>query len=243
MKLGVKLVMQLRKFYNVNEMIGFYIAILMFCAVPICAQEDVAHKISSQAIRKHIKHIRDTECPKNKDINNISWVQKKIHCLFEEDQYVRNLGLKQPDMFDKFAEVIDKQSTRDVKEMLDVHSWFVISKFGKKTDHEGWLLVQHADADPKFQASVAFLLEQLVPLGETNPQNFAYLYDRAVLAYQHLGLKQKFGTQANIVGSKIELSPFEGTIKDLNQRRKKIGLMTIEEYLKILKEFCVSSSE
>jgi hypothetical protein len=131
---------------------------------------------------------------------------------------------------------MDKNNTNEIKEILKVHGWLTVSKFGQEADQNAWLLVQHADHDPEFQASIAFLLEQLVPIGETTPSNFAYLADRVAVKYQHLGLKQKFGTQAIIIEGKAELEPFQGTLKDLNIRRKKMGLCSIEENMENLRK-------
>jgi hypothetical protein len=127
---------------------------------------------------------------------------------------------------------MDKEITGLVKKIIEIHGWTVLSKFGKQTDQQMWLLVQHADHDPLFQAAIAFLLEQLVPLNETDNKNFAYLYDRVAVKFQRLGLKQRYGTQ---VDSSLELFPFEGTEQELDQRRAQVDLEPISEYLKRLR--------
>jgi hypothetical protein len=99
------------------------------------------------------------------------------------------------------------------------------------------MLVQHADHDPHFQASIAFMLEQLVAIGETDQKNFAYLYDRVAVGLNHIGIKQKYGTQSMLDNNTIKLTPFVGTIQELDSRRQAIGLPPIQEYLAQLREF------
>jgi hypothetical protein len=130
---------------------------------------------------------------------------------------------------------IDVLHTERLKEILSIHEWIRISTFGEKADSDAWLLVQHADHDPAFQESCLHVLEKLVPLGETSKRNYAYLYDRVALKSE--GGKQKYGTQARIQGDQFELCPVEGSLRDVNERRREMGLETIEEYLKGLKQF------
>ncbi|NDD59187.1 MAG: hypothetical protein EBZ47_08075 [Chlamydiae bacterium] len=74
----------------------------------------------------------------------------------------------------------------------------VISKFGSEYDKKAWLIIQHADDDPFFQAGVLFLLERLANKGETDPKNYAYLYDRVAAKFHQIGLLQKYGTQVDL---------------------------------------------
>lgn len=210
---------------------------LIICSISFSGntQEKNSDKVFRE-VSKEVKALQ-LQCPKCDNLNTISCVQKKIHCYVEIDQYVRN-KITWPIIDDRLAKIlanIDASNTKDLKLILRMYGWLTISKFGKVTDNEAWLLVQHADHDPNFQASIAFILEQLVEIGETDPQNFAYLYDRVAGYFQHIGLKQRYGTQATIKDGKIKLDPFEGTTEELNKRRKSIGLSPIEEYLKQLK--------
>lgn len=144
--------------------------------------------------------------------------------LFIDD--INNIKIRQ------LMEKIDHFHTNHLKAILTVHEWISISKFGKEADHQAWLLVQHADHDPEFQANCLSTLEKLWPFKETDSKNYAYLYDRVA---PKLGLKQRYGTQAIIEGEQIELLPFEGSLVDLNERRHEMGLDPIEEYLETLK--------
>lgn len=131
----------------------------------------------------------------------------------------------------KLISTMDQFHTEKMKKILQEHGWINIFKFGKEADNQAWLLVQHADHDPLFQAGCAFILEKLIKLKETNQLNYAYLYDRAILKFENLRLKQKYGTQAIRSGNQITLLPYEGDIRELNKRRKTIGLDPVEKYL------------
>jgi hypothetical protein len=133
---------------------------------------------------------------------------------------------------DQLLADIDRFHTDKMKQILAIHGWVKISKFGAPTDHEAWLLVQHADHDPCFQAGCLIILSHLVPQGETDAKNFAYLYDRVAGHFSTLGMKQRYGTQVRFSPQgEASLQPYEGTLMEVNQRRAQLGLETVEHYL------------
>lgn len=182
--------------------------------------------------------LMQSNSPKCENLHDIHCVKERINYCYKLDQHVRNKSIKMLNniKFSQLIEKIDLFNTNEIKEILKLHGWTIISKFGAETDRQAWLLVQHADQDLFFQAGIAFLLEKLVSLGETDPKNFAYLYDRVTVNFQDLGLKQKYGTQADLKENTILIKPFEGTLEELNLRRKKIGLNSMDEYQKQLHE-------
>lgn len=109
---------------------------------------------------------------------------------------------------------------------------------GKDTDNQAWLLVQHADHDPFFQAGCLFILGKLVEVNETSKQNYASLYDRVALKFQALGLKQKYGTQVNISQDLVTtLMPCDGTKNEIEQNRKSMGLEPLDQHMQNIKTF------
>lgn len=182
---------------------------------------------------KEIKEIHTRRCPKEQNINDPENVKQTLACLFDIDQHVIKRASNQSDnmKIKEYMQNIFIKNEDELKKILKVHGWVTISKFGKKADHEAWLIVQHSDHDPEFQSSIAFLLENLAKIGETDIKNYAYLYDRTALKYQHLGLKQKYGTQFTVNGNDIALQPYEGTIEELKTRRNEINLEPLERYL------------
>ena len=123
---------------------------------------------------------------------------------------------------------------------MKVHDWVSISKFGKKSDNNAWLLVQHADLDPDFQREVLQKLAKLWPKGETDATNYAYLYDRVATSWQDKNKRkrQRYGTQGKCVG-KGQWEPL--AVEDpanLEKRRKSVGLNTMDEYKAMFKNLC-----
>ena len=161
-------------------------------------------------LKKFLEY-KKTESDKIKNfsgsINDISWVKNKLQVLVNIDQKARSL-LSYPEQnklkltdniyFKKTLRkrlYVDTEHTSELKELLNKYNWFVISKFGKQADHNGWLLIQHQDHDRKFQKMVLKRLEKLYPLGETSKKNYAYLYDRVKVSEgkpQKYGIKQLF---------------------------------------------------
>ncbi len=172
------------------------------------------------------------------NLEDVVYVKKILAQMVVLDQEVRALIIHDLDdpSIQQFLIDMDEFHTGKMKEILKRHGWPSISKFGAEADYHAWMLVQHADADPIFQAGCLFILSQLVEMGETAQKNYAYLYDRVTLKFQHLGMKQKYGTQINISGNTFKILPFEGTLSELNQRRLKMGLSPIKTYLEEIKK-------
>lgn len=137
----------------------------------------------------------------------------------------------------KLLAVVDQFNTGQIKKILSRHRWVCISKFGVSADTNAWLLVQHADHDLKFQKTCLRTLEGLLKVKETNPQNYAYLYDRVAVGESR---PQRYGTQAKIEG-KVELYPFEGTAEALEARRKELGLNSLKDYLEEIRKLYTPS--
>jgi hypothetical protein len=90
-----------------------------------------------------------------------------------------------------------------------------------------WLIAQHSEHDPDFQAQVVELLEVAVRRNQADMQHLAYLTDRVRLAQ---GLPQIYGTQ--FMGG-TRLLPVED-VANLDARRAKIGFPPIADYLEQL---------
>ncbi len=121
-----------------------------------------------------------------------AWVALKMAHMFDIDQYMRNLVMKVSEQgFDDHENeffqkaylrrffMMDWQNTQDLKQLLKIHGWFKISVWGKQLDKQACLLVQHADNEPEFQKEVLKTLSALYKIKETDPSNYAYLYDRS----------------------------------------------------------------
>ena len=128
---------------------------------------------------------------------------------------------------------IDRKHTDRLEQIIKEYGWPTISLVGKKASNMAWLLAQHASCDLSFQEKCLKLLKKEVIRKDATPQNYAYLLDRVRVSKN---LPQFFGTQFKQIehGRMIPFPIYRA--KEVNQRRKKYGLESLEAYnAKILK--------
>jgi hypothetical protein len=96
-----------------------------------------------------------------------------------------------------------------------------------------WLLVQHADRDPDFQAHCLTLMEEAYGNREVRGEDLAYLTDRVRV---NSGQPQVYGTQfwrPPGPSSRLEPRPIEDAA-NLDQLRAMMGLGPFAEYRKLM---------
>jgi len=101
-----------------------------------------------------------------------------------------------------------------------------ITTIGRDGMSAFWLLVQHADADPVFQADMLDAFEDPAHRGDIGRDVIAMLADRVRLA---AGKPQLYGTQVSIEGGKQMLRPTADPLR-LNARRAAVGLPPMKDY-------------
>ena len=126
----------------------------------------------------------------------------------------------------KVAEA-DEANTKWMKAVIEKHGWPTITMVGKDGASAAWLLVQHADADMKFQRQCLDLMTKL-PKDEISQTNLAYLTDRVLLAERK---KQRYGTQFTSVDGKWKPLPLEDEA-NVDKLRAEVGMPPIAEYAK-----------
>lgn len=166
-----------------------------------------------KAYDAHVAQLQQEFARKPTAPNNKEWVKAKLQHMVDVDQYAR--GMTETPERRKYTDderlefdqrmpfsAVDRRNTADLKELLKIYPWFTISEFGTEASMNAWLLVQHADHDRAFQQHVLTILEPLAAGGETNPRNFAYLYDRVATSFQNLTERklQRYGTQGQCTG-------------------------------------------
>lgn len=128
---------------------------------------------------------------------------KEIVKMRDEDQKLRH---KWADMYrkgktdsKKFKELtdqaiaIDRANTLRMREIVNEYGWPTYALVGKGPSNSAWLIVQHADRNPLFQAKCLKLLKDALKDDQINPSNYAYLYDRVRVSR---GEKQLYATQS-----------------------------------------------
>lgn len=182
--------------------------------------------------------------------NDRRWPQALAHCraaqakinfplrqelldLAQEDQQVRTRysgAYTPPDVLADMARVDLKDQTR-LREIIKQSGWPLISKVSFDGSKSAWLIAQHADNDLAFQKQCLELLRAAAARGEAAKENLAYLTDRVLVGE---GKKQIYGTQLGYKDGKAVLSPVVDA-KNLDRRRKRMGLIPIAVYLQQMK--------
>lgn len=132
---------------------------------------------------------------------------------------------------DSMYTALDKlciENSKIVEGYFNDYGYPGISLNGKETSLHFWLIVQHADHDVVFQEKVLRAMRKEYKKDNVQPNYFALLYDRV---QKNKNKPQLYGTQISWETGK----PIPYKIKDeknVNVRRNKMGLETLEEYLK-----------
>jgi hypothetical protein len=176
------------------------------------------------------------------------WASAKLAVLFEIDVLVRmsffsphkkgySPGEKKYFMgkLDQRLQDMDRRHTAELKSLLKHHDWFTISRFGAEADKQAWLLVQHADLDREFQKEVLRRLERYLPSKDTQPRNYAYLYDRVATNEKR---RQRYGTQGQCTGAgQWQVNPLADPV-EVDKLRAKVGLKPLAAYIKRNSKSC-----
>ncbi|WP_157560147.1 DUF6624 domain-containing protein [Kordia algicida OT-1] len=165
-------------------------------------------------------------------------LQTQLEAIRIEDQTLRQLL---PEATAKFGadsdelkhiwKLIHKQdriNEEKVLHIIDTYGWLGKSDIGEMANQTLWLVIQHAAID--VQEKYLPQLEASVKKGASEGWHLAFLEDRIRM---RKGKKQRYGTQAkkDKLSGITYIYPIENK-ETVNQRRKSIGLNTIEEYAK-----------
>ena len=148
---------------------------------------------------------------------------------------------KQKAEFEKLAAAAhkaDSDNTAWLKQVVENHGWPTRTLVGNDGASAAWLLVQHADADRKFQRKCLELMVKL-PKAEISQTDIAYLLDRVLLAE---GKKQVYGTQFDTVNGKLQPRPLEDEA-NVDKLRSAVGLPPLAEYAKQMEKVYGGSSK
>jgi hypothetical protein len=131
----------------------------------------------------------------------------------------------------KIAKVkeIDAENLPKIKEIFKQVGFPTVAMVGRDGVSTAFLLVQHADADPKFQEYALELAEPLMKRRELSRRQYAYLVDRVRLGK---GEKQIYGTQVDVVSGKAVVKPVVDP-KNLDARRAEMFMGPEADYLKL----------
>lgn len=122
---------------------------------------------------------------------------------------------------------VDEENTRWLKATVLKYGWVTKSMVCDDGVYAAWLLVQHADRDAEFQKYCLKLMKRAVSVRNFPPKYFAYLTDRTLT---NRNKPQIYGTQLTVKDGKFVPLPIKDE-KNVDRRRKAIGLSPLKEYL------------
>lgn len=165
-------------------------------------------------------------------------LRRELLGMRDRDQALRGQlsahDMEQPD--EQLAEKIrtmDVEHARRLEQLVEQEGrWPGVDLVGPEGADAAWLLAQHADHTPALQRFFLDKLRAAVDEGHAPPRHLAYLADRVRLKS---GKAQLYGTQFEIVDGELELKPVAEPEK-LDDRRAQMGLPSMEEYKKQMKE-------
>jgi hypothetical protein len=125
----------------------------------------------------------------------------------------------------------DARHLRRLKQIVATQGFPTVAQIGVAGVQAAWLLVQHADSDPAFQARMLAAMEPLVGTGGIRAKDLALLTDR-VLRAQHK--PQRYGSQFQMKDGTLRAQPIADAA-GVDKRRASVGLMPLADYACVLR--------
>ena len=152
--------------------------------------------------------------------------------LEKKDQEVRKITLHAKNMSKKELSNInsvDIDIQNKLKELPKQYGWPTKKDIGTSGLNRFALLLVHADNEMRSKALPYF--KSLFEKGDIGGQYVALLTDKLLVSK---GKNQLYGTQLTTINGKLVLSPIEDRT-NVDARRKKMGMMSLDEYIKFTK--------
>lgn len=162
-------------------------------------------------------------------------LRRDLLAMMNRDQELRNAWIAAGNSADipQFAAVaaIDAANLVRLKHIIIQDGFPTRSMVGDDGVNAAWLLVQHADSDPDFQARVLKILAARVQHHEFDLGEFAMLTDRVLV---HAGKPQRYGTQFQEEDGDFKPGKLENPA-DIDERRASVGLGPIADYVCLIR--------
>jgi hypothetical protein len=167
---------------------------------------------------------------------------EELEKMADEDTRTRAGLLASGELFEGYhprMEAVHRRNAARLKEIIAQYGWPGRSLVGEEGATYAWIILQHSIGDPEFQRHGLQLLKDAVARGDAPATHAAYLED---LVRMYEGRPQLYGTQFDW-DANGQLSPVP--IEDpahVNERRRAIGLDTIEHRTQRMREDALSDN-
>lgn len=202
-----------------TRMRRFWIGLASSCLLMGCSGSDAPESRTTSAGQ-------ETEVPGS--------VREELVRLGAEDQEIRqdlSPERMQDTVFLKAMLRGDSVRTVRLRALIEEYGWPDSARVGKEAAGAAFLILQHSPVD-EFQEEMLPVLEELAGRGEVPSSDAAMLVDRVLMRQD---LPQRYGTQFKMIEGRLVLHPVEDE-GQLEERRREMGLPTMEEYMALLEE-------
>lgn len=165
-----------------------------------------------------------------------SLIAEKIIALERADLDLRDRLVQSSQLgvgYNKEIAALHQSNARQLEEIISVIGYPTVDLVGEKGSAAAWLVIQHAIGQPNFMRRCCRLLEKAVEAGQANPVHLAYLSDRIAIFE---GKAQHYGTQFDWDETGVLSPQLIDDRAEVNEKRRSIGLNTLEEQTKLLRQ-------
>ncbi len=163
-------------------------------------------------------------------------IAQNIIEMRDADLELRGKLVRTGELFDGYNQEMEAMHNRNadaLDRIVESIGYPTAEKVGREASEAAWLVIQHSISRPGFMRKCARLLETAVSEGRADAKHLAYLTDR-IAVYE--GRPQLYGTHFDW-NENGEMGPASlDDVKAVNERRQAIGLNSIEEQTKIIRE-------
>jgi hypothetical protein len=154
---------------------------------------------------------------------------KDLQARVESDQAARKKWVADPksETLARSVNVIDAANLTWLRQLISGKGFPTAAQVGNEGVHLAWILLQHADQDPKLQSRLLPVLEQRFAAGELPANDLARMTDRVLVAS---GRPQRYGTQFDWFAGEFKL-PEPSRLTEIDTERSHVGLMPLADYV------------
>ena len=146
-----------------------------------------------------------------------------------KNAYQRSGSMDTFQVYEKIELQTFARHSQFIKPLLKKYGYPTYEKVGKESSGNFFSLVQHSEADVKFQEKMLPLIKLQVDKKQFKGSNYAHLYDRVQINNRR---QQLYGTQVTYDTNGNAITKSLSDEKNVNKRRKEFNIKPIEEYLK-----------
>lgn len=183
--------------------------------------------------KSNISNKKDTNAIEKKVVFNQELVNE-LQKMAVVDQIAANVPQGKYKEFSEtqwktFKDSVFTTHQKRLEEIFNTHGFVGFDLAGETGSQHFWLMVQHSDHAPEFQEKVLQKMKIAVHNKNAIASNYALLTDRVRV---NTGKPQVYGTQVTYNFKTGQAYPKNlGDSLQVNERRKAIGIVSLEEYL------------